>query len=89
MAVLGLCCCAQVFSSFSEWGLLSSCSVRTSQCGGSSYYRAKLLGLQELWHMGLVAPQHVESSQIGDQTCVSCIGRWVLNHWIAREVPPK
>ena len=29
--------------------------------------------------MGLVALWHVGSSQIRDQTCVSCIGRWILH----------
>ena len=29
---------------------------------------------------GLVASQHVGSSQIRDQTHVSCIGRWILYH---------
>ena len=27
LAVLGLCCCTDLFSSCSEWGLLTSCSV--------------------------------------------------------------
>ena len=36
-------------------------------------------------YMGLVA--HVESHQRKDQTCVPCIGRWILNHWNSREVP--
>ena len=35
---------------------------------------------------GLVAPQNVGSPQIGDQTCVSCIGGWILYHWATREV---
>ena len=35
-------------------------------------------GLQQLWCTELVVPQHVESSQIRDQTHVSCIGRWML-----------
>ena len=34
---------------------------------------------QQLWCMGLVAQQHVRSSQTGDQTHLSCIGRWILN----------
>ena len=34
--------------------------------------------------MGLVASWHVESSHTKDQTCVSCIGRWILNHWTSR-----
>ena len=29
---------------------------------------------------GLVVQDHVESSQIGDQTCVPYIGRQILNH---------
>ena len=35
---------------------------------------------QQFRLMGLVAPRHVGSSQIRDQTCVSCIGRWMLYH---------
>lgn len=35
---------------------------------------------------GLVAPQHVASSQTRDQAGVPCTGRWVLNR-ITREVP--
>ena len=36
-------------------------------------------------HKGLVAPQHVGSSRTGDQTRVSCIGRWILYRWAPRE----
>ena len=39
--------------------------------------------------MGLAALQHVGFSQIRDQTHVPCIGRWILNHWITREVSLK
>ena len=35
-------------------------------------------GLQELWHMGLLAPWHVESSQTRDRTCVPSIGSGFL-----------
>ena len=42
---------------------------------------------QQLWRMGLVVPQHVGSSQIGDRTHVPCIGKWVINHCTTREVP--
>ena len=38
---------------------------------------------------GLVARQRVESSQIGDQTRVSCIDRQVLYHWATREALEK
>ena len=29
------------------------------------------------------------SSLTKNHTCVSCIARWILNHWTAREVPEK
>ena len=35
---------------------------------------------QQLRCMGLVAPWHVGSSQIRDQSCVSFIGRQILSH---------
>ena len=35
--------------------------------------------------MGLAASWHLESSQTSDQTPVSCIDRWILYHWAARE----
>ena len=34
-----------------------------------------------VWGTGLVALQHVESSQTWDRNHVPCIGRWILNHW--------
>ena len=37
--------------------------------------------------MGLLALQHVGSSQIRDRTRVSCIGRQSLYHWANREAP--
>ena len=48
---------------------------------------SRVPGLQLLWHMGLVAPQHVGSSRARDWTHVSCIFREILNHWTTREVP--
>ena len=35
---------------------------------------------QQMWCTGLVALQHVGSSQTRDRTLVSCIGRWILYH---------
>ena len=40
-----------------------------------------------MWRTGLVAPRHVGSSQIRDQTRVPCTGRRILNHCATREVP--
>ena len=42
---------------------------------------------QDLWGTGLVALQLVGASRPRDQTCVSCIGKWVLYHWATREAP--
>ena len=42
---------------------------------------------QWLWRMGLVALQHVRSSQIRFGTHVFCIGRQILSHWAIRESP--
>ena len=41
----------------------------------------------QLWHTGLVAPQHVGSSRTRARTRVPCIGRQILNHCTTREVP--
>ena len=38
-----------------------------------------------MWRTGLVAPQHVGSSQTRAQTRVPCIGRQILNHCTTRE----
>ena len=53
MAVLGLCCCTQPFSDCKEWGLLFSCSMRASHCGGFSCCRA-----WALTHVGSVVVLH-------------------------------
>ena len=88
-ATLELCCLG-----FSLWWLLiaehglqssgsRSCSVR-AQWLPPPASRAQV---QQLWHMGLVAPWHVESSQIRDWTYACCIGRWILYHWANQENP--
>ena len=83
LAVLGLHCCMQIFSSCSERGLL------LIMVQGFSLQR--LLWLQGtvsgVLHRGWVAPQHVGSSQIRGGTCVPCVGGWILNYWTAREAP--
>ena len=44
LAVLGPRCCLQAFSSYGEWGLLSSCGAQPSHSGGFSSCRAQALG---------------------------------------------
>ena len=43
--------------------------------------------VQQLWHPGSVALEHVGSSQTKDPTCMPCIGRQILLHCTTREVP--
>ena len=57
------------------------------QCASFLLWWFLLLGLlhpraqaQWLWHIGLAAPWHVESSQTRDQTRVPCIVRRILIH---------
>ena len=78
LAVLGLCCCKKTFSSCDDWA---------SHFSDFSCCRAWALGhkLQHLQHLGLVAPQHVESSLARDWTHISCTGRQILNHCTIRE----
>ena len=79
--MLGLHCCmgySLQCSGFSLRCLLLLRSTGSRSCGSHS---------QQLWHMGLVAPQHVESSWIRDWTRVSCIRRRILYHWATREAP--
>ena len=52
LAVLGLLCCMQAFSSCGEEGLPSSCDAQTSTCGGFS------CGAQALGTWGSVAAAH-------------------------------
>ena len=40
---------------------------------------------QELWRTDLVALQLVESSQVRDQKCVSCICKWILYQEATRD----
>ena len=76
------------------WLLLlqSTDSRRTgfSNCG-SQAQQFWLVGsraqAQQLWHTGLVASQHVGSSQTRARTRVPCTGRRIHNHCANREVP--
>ena len=81
-------------------GLLSNCGAWASHCGGSSLrnptlgrassysLRAQRLWLKGamVWRTGSVASWHVGSSHSRDQTCVPCVGRWIVP-WTTREAP--
>ena len=79
MSVLGLCCCTWAFSSSGKLGLLCV------EVNGLLTAVASLV-VGTLWHSGLVAPWHMESSQRRDRTHVPCIGRQIPNHGTTREV---
>ena len=88
LAALGLHCCLRGLSLVAVSGGYSSL-----RCAGFSLWWLLLLRstgsrarAQYLWHTGLVAPQHMGSSQTRAQTCVPCIGRWILNHCATGEV---
>ena len=88
LAILSLCCCTQVFPGSGKQGLLSSCGEWASHRRGFFCCWAWAPGTwaQLLWHMGLVAGWHMESSWTRGRTRVPCIGRQVLNHWTTWEV---
>ena len=75
----------------------SSCGARAQQLWlVGSRVQAQQLWLvgsrvqaQQLWCTGLVAPQHVGSSQTRARTHVPCIGRWILNHCATRAAQLK
>ena len=76
-------------SSCREWGLLSSCGegllitvaflVMEHGLVGAGF-RTCSSSAPSLWCTGLVAPRHVGSSAIRNQTRVSSIGRRILYH---------
>ena len=84
MTALDLPCCVWTFSCCREQGLLSRCGARASKSSGFSCCRSQA---QWLWHRGLVAPQHVGSSQTRAQTSVPCISGWILIHCATRKAP--
>ena len=60
--------------------------VQQLQHVGSAVGHAPELRLLFFWHMGLVAPLPVDTSQTRDQTRTLCVGRWILIHYTTREV---
>ena len=75
------------FSSWGEWGLLSSCSARASHCSGFSCCVSRAQGHTGFRSCGTRYTWHVGSSRTRDWTHAPCIGRRILNHWTSREVP--
>ena len=90
----GLRSCEPVFSSCGEWRLLfvTLLDLIFAVSSPVAEHRLQAQGLQQLqhvssrvkaqqlWHTGLVAPGHVESSLTRDRTCVPCISKQTLIH---------
>ena len=74
----------------SHCGGFSCCQARALGSRASVVVECGLgscgLQAQQLWHVGLIAPRHVGSSQTRAQTCVPCIGRRILNLCAMRKV---
>ena len=79
MAALGLCCCEG--ATLQLWCTGFSLQFLLFQSMGLFLG----LGAQSLWHLDLVASQHVGSSWTGRWTAVLCIASRTLNHWTTRE----
>ena len=78
-------------------GATTRCGAWASHCGGlpreawalgwEGFSSCSSWALENLWHTGFDVLWHVGSSQTGDQTRISCLGRRVLYHWATMEVP--
>ena len=85
LAALGLRCCAWFLSRCSERGLLSSCSVRTSHCGGFSCCGARALGTgaqqwphpacSSMWHLPGPGIEPTSPASIGGFLTTGSLGK--------------
>ena len=91
LVVLSLHCFLRAFSTCGKQGLLfvavHGLLIVTSSLAVE--HRLQVLCVQQLWPEDLVAPQHLGSFKTRDPTCVPCIGRQTLIHYITREVLAK
>ena len=93
--LLGLRCCTHAVSSCGAGAPHelrgSGCSLRClpflcSTALGCMGFGSRRTWAHWLWCINLVAPWHVGYSQTRARVHVPCTGRWILNHWITREV---
>ena len=86
LTALGLYCCAQA----SLVSLIGGCSLKVRRLliavASLVAEHTALDTWAQLRHTGLVAPRHVKSSRIRNQTCVPCVVWHILCHWTTREV---
>ena len=82
LAVLGLCCCAQAFSSCGEQGLLCSCCAQASHCGGFS-----CCGTMGSRCTSLAALHHIKSFRPGIKPVSSALAGGFLTTGPPRKSP--
>ena len=97
--MLGLCCCtgSSLAALSRDYSLAAVCwfspvASRGARALGRGLSSRSSLTLEHKlnnWHVGFIAPRHVESSQIRDRTHISCTGRQSLHHWATREALPN
>ena len=93
LAVLGLCCFAQAFSSCDRRGIVFCCGAPASRCSGFSRCRTWAPGTQasvvEVHGLNCPAACEVFLHQGSNPCHVACIGRWILIHCDTSEVPKQ
>ena len=77
------------FSYFRAWDLECMDFSRCSKWTQELWLAGSRARAQWLWHRGLVALWHVESSWTRDWAHVSCTGRQILIHCATKEVLPE
>ena len=65
--------------------VLGLCCNTWASLLGSTGSRARRFSC-DMW-ASFPSSMWVFSSLTRDQTCISCLGRWTINHWTTREVP--
>ena len=70
-----------------DGGLFAKSSLTLVKPRTAAYQAPLSMGFprQEYWYAGISFSR--ESSWSRDQTCVSCIGRQILYHWVTKEAP--
>ena len=85
LAVLGLRCCKQAFSSCREWGLLFSCGAWDSLCSGFSCCRA--CAARGLWSSGSVVVARGLNCSVGCRIFLDQGSNPGPLHWHADSYP--
>ena len=64
--------------------LVAVLGLLTAGASFAAEHRLSARGLLQLWHTGLLALRHVESSQTRDWTRVPCVVRQISNNWTTK-----